>query len=133
MNTVVTNQILSTEDVNRKIRRMAFEIAERNSECRSLIIAGVAGNGVVVAKNVIKELQQIIPCTIDFITISLDKHNPVQPTLSEQIPLDGKTIIVSSSKVKNPEAVRFAWKSVPNPNLFNAENLPASPFRAEKK
>ncbi|SFD95757.1 sialate O-acetylesterase [Flavobacterium phragmitis] len=45
--------------------------------------------------------------------------------------IDGKTIIVSSSKVKNPEAVRFAWKAVPNPNLFNAENLPASPFRTD--
>jgi pyrimidine operon attenuation protein / uracil phosphoribosyltransferase len=112
MNTVVTNQILSTEDVNRKIRRMAFEIAERNSECRSLIIAGVAGNGVVVAKNVIKELQQIIPCTIDFITISLDKHNPVQPTLSEQISLDGKTIIVVDDVANSGRVLLYALKAL---------------------
>ncbi|WP_163397638.1 sialate O-acetylesterase [Flavobacterium fluviatile] len=45
--------------------------------------------------------------------------------------IDGKTIIVSSEKVKNPKAVRFAWKAVPEPNLFNAENLPASPFRTD--
>lgn len=45
--------------------------------------------------------------------------------------IDGKTIVVSSSKVKNPEAVRFAWKPVPEPNLFNNENLPASPFRTD--
>lgn len=45
--------------------------------------------------------------------------------------IDGKTIVVSSSKVKNPAAVRFAWKAVPEPNLFNAENLPASPFRTD--
>jgi hypothetical protein len=45
--------------------------------------------------------------------------------------IDGKTILVSSSKVKNPVAVRFAWKAVPEPNLFNAENLPASPFRTD--
>ncbi|TDD95729.1 sialate O-acetylesterase [Flavobacterium cellulosilyticum] len=43
--------------------------------------------------------------------------------------IDGKTIVVSSPKVKNPIAVRFAWKAVPEPNLFNKENLPASPFR----
>ncbi|MNR55456.1 hypothetical protein D3C85_1758290 [compost metagenome] len=40
-------------------------------------------------------------------------------------------IVVSSSKVKNPTAVRFAWKAVPEPNLFNNENLPASPFRTD--
>jgi sialate O-acetylesterase len=45
--------------------------------------------------------------------------------------IDGKTIVVSSEKVKNPVAVRFAWKAVPEPNLFNAENLPASPFRTD--
>lgn len=45
--------------------------------------------------------------------------------------IDGKTILVSSSKVKNPAAVRFAWKPVPEPNLFNNENLPASPFRTD--
>lgn len=45
--------------------------------------------------------------------------------------IDGKTIVVSSSKVKEPVAVRFAWKAVPEPNLFNNENLPASPFRTD--
>ncbi|MGO4770566.1 sialate O-acetylesterase [Flavobacterium sp. W22_SRS_FK3] len=45
--------------------------------------------------------------------------------------IEGKTILVSSEKVKNPVAVRFAWKPVPEPNLFNVENLPASPFRTD--
>ncbi|PIF70957.1 sialate O-acetylesterase [Flavobacterium sp. 2] len=46
--------------------------------------------------------------------------------------IDGKTIIVTSPKVKEPAAVRFAWKAVPEPNLFNNENLPASPFRTDE-
>ena len=45
--------------------------------------------------------------------------------------IDGKTIVVSSPKVKKPLAVRFAWKAIPEPNLFNKENLPASPFRTD--
>ncbi|TDO71020.1 sialate O-acetylesterase [Flavobacterium chryseum] len=45
--------------------------------------------------------------------------------------IDGKTVVVSSSQVKDPVAVRFAWKAVPEPNLFNKENLPASPFRTD--
>lgn len=45
--------------------------------------------------------------------------------------IEGKTIIVTSPKVKEPAAVRFAWKAVPEPNLFNNENLPASPFRTD--
>lgn len=45
--------------------------------------------------------------------------------------IDSETVVVSSLKVKNPIAVRFAWKATPEPNLFNTENLPASPFRTD--
>ncbi len=45
--------------------------------------------------------------------------------------IKGKSVLVSSSKVKKPVAVRFAWKAIPEPNLYNKENLPASPFRTD--
>ncbi len=47
--------------------------------------------------------------------------------------IDGKgSVIVSSPKVKNPQAVRYAWSNNPeNPNFSNKEGLPASPFRTD--
>ncbi len=45
--------------------------------------------------------------------------------------IKNNTIIVSSPKVKKPIAVRFAWKAIPEPNLFNKNDLPASPFRTD--
>jgi len=45
--------------------------------------------------------------------------------------IDGNTIVVWSDEIKNPEAVRFAWKNVPHPNLYNGAGLPASPFRTD--
>lgn len=45
--------------------------------------------------------------------------------------IDGKTILVSSAKIKNPVAVRYAWASFPICNLYNAEGLPASSFRTD--
>lgn len=43
--------------------------------------------------------------------------------------IDKNTVLVSSPKVKNPQAVRFAWSNTAEPNLFNKEGLPASAFR----
>jgi sialate O-acetylesterase len=43
----------------------------------------------------------------------------------------GNAIEVSSRKVKAPEAVRFAWDNIAEPNLFNAQGLPASAFRTD--
>jgi len=45
--------------------------------------------------------------------------------------IDGDTIVVSSDKVKNPVAARFAWSNAAVPNLFNKARLPASSFRTD--
>lgn len=45
--------------------------------------------------------------------------------------IEGNTVVVWSEAVKNPKAIRFAWKNVPHPNLYNGAGLPASPFRTD--
>jgi sialate O-acetylesterase len=47
--------------------------------------------------------------------------------------IEGDKVIVWSDQVANPMYVRYAWADNPvNPNLYNKEKLPASPFRSEK-
>jgi sialate O-acetylesterase len=44
--------------------------------------------------------------------------------------IEGDKLIVWSDEVTSPKYVRYAWADNPvNPNLFNKEGLPASPFR----
>jgi sialate O-acetylesterase len=44
--------------------------------------------------------------------------------------IEGEKIIVWSDQVTQPLHVRYAWADNPvNPNLFNVEGLPASPFQ----
>ena len=45
--------------------------------------------------------------------------------------IEGDEVVVSSSKIKNPVAVRYAWAANPNCNLYNGADLPASPFRTD--
>jgi len=42
----------------------------------------------------------------------------------------GDKVIVSSSEVKNPVVVRFAWNEAAQSNFINKEGLPAVPFRS---
>jgi sialate O-acetylesterase len=56
---------------------------------------------------------------------------------NEYFPAEAKIvedkIIVWSEKVASPVAVRYAWANNPlNPNLYNKEGLPASPFRTSE-
>ena len=45
--------------------------------------------------------------------------------------IDGDKVVVSSAKVANPVAVRYAWANNPVCNLYNKEGFPASPFRTD--
>jgi len=45
--------------------------------------------------------------------------------------IEGDTIVVSSSDIQNPVAVRYAWSNWARPNLFNSAGLPASSFRTD--
>ncbi len=49
-----------------------------------------------------------------------------------QARIEGATVVVSAPSVIEPRRVRYAWKDVPDCNLFNGEDLPASPFRSEE-
>jgi sialate O-acetylesterase len=45
--------------------------------------------------------------------------------------IDGNSVVVSSPRVPEPVAVRYAWAANPVCNLFNGAGLPASPFRTD--
>jgi sialate O-acetylesterase len=45
--------------------------------------------------------------------------------------LVGNRVVVSSPKVASPAYVRFGWADYPVVNLWNADGLPATPFRSD--
>jgi sialate O-acetylesterase len=45
--------------------------------------------------------------------------------------IDANSIVVHSGQIKEPVAVRYAWRHDSTPNLANKEGLPASPFRTD--
>jgi sialate O-acetylesterase len=48
--------------------------------------------------------------------------------------IEGDKVVVWNDEVANPIYVRYAWADNPvNPNLYNKEGLPASPFQAQVK
>jgi len=47
--------------------------------------------------------------------------------------IEGDKVVVWSESIADPKYVRYAWADNPvNPNLYNKEGLPASPFRTDQ-
>ncbi|MEK6782651.1 MAG: phosphoribosyltransferase family protein [Bacteroidota bacterium] len=70
--------VLDNEQVNRKIRRMAFEIYESNFKETSIVLAGIDGQGYLFAQLLSKEIGRIAPIALQVVKVSLDKFSPFQ-------------------------------------------------------
>lgn len=70
--------ILNERQVQQKIKRMAYEIFEHNFKEKGIVIAGIDGQGYILAKLLIKEVKNISPLEIKLVKVSLDKLSPLQ-------------------------------------------------------
>ena len=80
--------VLSGSQVSRKIKRMAFEIYERNIREKEVVLAGIDGQGYVLAGLLAKELKDISPLNVRVVRISLDKTKPLQSDITLDIQLN---------------------------------------------
>ena len=70
--------ILTGLQVGQKIKRMAYEIYENNFKEKVIVIAGIDGQGYVLAKLLVKEVKSISPLDVKLIKVTLDKVAPQQ-------------------------------------------------------
>jgi pyrimidine operon attenuation protein/uracil phosphoribosyltransferase len=105
--------ILKSQQIHQKIKRMAFEIYENNSKEKSIVLAGIDGQGYVLAKILSKELAAIAPLKITLIKISLDKSAiqqcPVAIDKELQL-IKKKCVIVIDDVLNTGRTIAFALK-----------------------
>ncbi len=104
------NYILSKEDAERKLQRMAYEIVERNAEEKDIILAGIKDNGLVIANRLKAFLQPLFTSPIPVIEISLDKKRQEAVVINPATAVDGKVIIVVDDVVNSGKTLLYALK-----------------------
>ncbi|WP_136668666.1 phosphoribosyltransferase domain-containing protein [Flavobacterium sp. H122] len=70
------NIILTHQEIEFKIKRIAYQIYETFIDENEIVIAGIIGNGSIFAEKIINELQKISPLKIHFCEVKIDKKNP---------------------------------------------------------
>lgn len=112
METMTANKncVLDKETIQRKIKRMALEVAERNTDELEIIIAGINGNGEVVANAIAAELHKLALFRIETITVQLNKKDPLKVALLPQIDLSDKTILLVDDVANTGKTMLYAMK-----------------------
>jgi pyrimidine operon attenuation protein/uracil phosphoribosyltransferase len=80
------NKILSHQQIQYKVRRIAYQIYESNVEESEIVLAGIDGGGLNFAKKIQEVLQQITTAEIVLCKVSMNKKNPVLSGVTTSIP-----------------------------------------------
>lgn len=105
--------VLDGNQVIQKIRRIAYEIYENNFSEKTIVLAGIDGQGYALAKILEKELKSISKFTISLVKVSLDKFLPVQSEVSIDVPakeLKKKCIILIDDVLNTGRTLAYALK-----------------------
>ncbi|ATA92970.1 phosphoribosyltransferase family protein [Capnocytophaga canimorsus] len=69
--------ILNHQDIQHRIRRIAYQIYETHLHETEIILAGIQGNGYVFAEKIRQCLTEISPLKITLCKVNMDKKNPI--------------------------------------------------------
>ncbi len=73
------NIILTHEEIENKIRRIAFQIYETFVDEEEIVIAGIASNGYLFAEKLAASVAQISSLKVSLCEVIIDKTNPFNP------------------------------------------------------
>lgn len=102
--------ILSKEVAEKKMRRMAYEILENNIDEKEIILAGIRESGSVVARVIQNMLGEISSMKTELITITLDKKEPAEVTLSKSFDFNNKVIVLIDDVSNSGKTLLYALK-----------------------
>jgi pyrimidine operon attenuation protein/uracil phosphoribosyltransferase len=102
--------ILSAAVAEKKLRRMALEIAERNYEAAALLLIGIKENGIVIAQLISEYLPENFKGKIEVVALAMDKKKPAAITLSDTIDFNGRTVLLIDDVANSGRTMLYALK-----------------------
>ncbi|MCK8482140.1 phosphoribosyltransferase family protein [Psychroserpens algicola] len=74
---ITKNTILNHQEIQHKIRRIAYQIYESNVYEDEIILAGIEANGYILAKKLKSNLEKISELKPILCKVTIDKKNPL--------------------------------------------------------
>ena len=113
-------QLLSRDDVNRTLRRMAHEVIERNADQSDLVVLGLQVGGVALADRLASDVASIGPLAVHvgrldvaYFRDDLDRR-PLQGATATLIPVDltDRTVLLVDDVLYTGRTIRAALNAL---------------------
>ena len=106
-----TTRILESEQIERKLQRIARQILEEFHEADVLHLITIAGNGEPVGKRIGAIVSEIGGKTVHASTLALNKTNPLDSTIDLSSPLEslqGQQVIILDDVLNSGKTLMYA-------------------------
>lgn len=116
--------VLDDEQIRKKISRMAYEIYENNFGEKSLVLAGVAGQGYVLAEQLEKEITSISSIACKVVKVDIDKTTPELREVTLDVPLKDlakKNILLVDDVLNTGRVLAYGMKPFLSINVKKIE------------
>lgn len=101
-------EILDAEHIAHKLRRMAYEIWERNSDEQELTLVGIESGGKVIADNLAALLTEISPLKVHVIAVTINKKKPLNHALDFDDNLTGRSIVLVDDVANSGKTITYS-------------------------
>jgi pyrimidine operon attenuation protein / uracil phosphoribosyltransferase len=104
--------ILTQEEINHKVRRIAYQIYETYADEQEVVIAGIAGNGYIFAEKIANMLTQISDVEVKLCEVKINKTNPLEP-ITTSVPANeysGKCLVLADDVLNSGSTLIYGVK-----------------------
>lgn len=118
------NLILKEKQVSQMIKRIAYEIFERNFQEQEMVIAGIEEKGYLFARLLIAELEKVSPFKLTLVKVSLEKflHSQSEITLDiDAVKLKNKCIVLTDDVLNTGRTLAYSLKPFLNNDIRKLE------------
>jgi len=104
--------ILDKEHISHKLRRMAYEIWERNSDEKEITLIGIESGGKILSTNLAKLVEEISPLKVRNLSVSINKKKPLNHALDFEDDLNGCSIVLVDDVANSGKTIMYSLQSL---------------------
>ena len=115
--------ILDKQTAEKKLKRMAMEVAERNYGNDEIILIGIKENGIFIAEKIAGYLKEVFAGNIQVLSLEIDKKNPGEIKLNTTVDFNNKTILLIDDVANSGRTMLYALKPLLAQHPKNIQTL----------
>jgi len=107
------SKILNIKQINQKLKRLAWQVYEKNSAEKEIIVVGISERGLILAKKIVIHIEEISNIKTKISYLELDKDNPYNKEVSlnlEEMEYANKVVILVDDVLNSGKTLMYAAK-----------------------